>query len=408
MHEVPESAVYGDDDENGEPLLEEPVRLGIKKIPFVLLEISDSLLMDAADYQIALMNLDSADMAYLLKANFPFYVEQFDPRTQSPYVKNEAPNQRIVQSTSQAIDRAANYQVMVSTDKTHEVKVGPAAGRRYPLGVNQPAFIAPPTDPIKASMEKQAQMKEEIRELVLGAVSQLSPRPGTPAGMSQADTGLEAGLSYIGLELQHAERAIAAFWAAYTGGNTATVNYPESYELKTDEDRRLEAADLEKLMVKLPSKTYQKEIAKRMARVLLGPKVAADVLGEIYKEIDGAVVITTDPVIVKQDFDAGFVGLDTASKIRGYPAGEVEKAKQDHADRVARIAIAQSEGGGAGAPAKPGGMGNPAARGVQDLASNKQGGKDEKKVAGNTDIKKDGDTQDQTRGKGKDNKPEEG
>jgi hypothetical protein len=396
--------VYGEDDlgapnsQAQEPVALEPVRLNIRKIPFVLLEISDSLLMDAANYQIALLNLASGDMGYALKANFPFYVEQFDPRVQSPHLKQAGENQRITQSTNQAINSATQYQIIVTNDKVHEVKVGPASGRRYPTGTNQPAFIHPRPEPLHASMAKQDQLKQEIRELVLGAVSQLSPKPGTPANTSQADTGLEAGLAYIGLELQHAERMIAAFWAMYMGGAPATVTYPESYELKTDEDRRKEAADLEALMAKLPSRTYQKAIARRMARVLLGPKISAEDLAMIDREIDDAVVVTTDPAIVKTDFDAGFVGLETASKIRGYPEGEVEKAKKDHAERVARIAIAQSEG--AGAPAKSGGgLANPQSRGLTDLSANADGGRQEKALSRDTTT--DESTASKVRGAGK-------
>lgn len=380
--------LYGDDDK-GEPLLSEPMTLGIRQIPFHIFELPDSLLTDAADYQIALLNLSSSDMAFLLKANFPFYVEQFDPRTQSQYLKADS---KITQSTNPTIE-SGNFQLQVTHDKVHEVRVGAASGRKYPLGTQAPSFIHPSSEPLTASMAKQEQMKSEIRELVLGAVSQLAPLAGTSPGTEQADTGLEAGLAYIGLELQHGERMIAKFWASYMGGASATITYPESYELKTDEDRREEAADLELLMSKLPSKTYQKEIAKRMARVLLGPKVSAETLQKINSEIDAATVVTTDPEIIKSDFESGFVGLDMASKLRGYPAGEVERAKTDHADRIARIAVAQTEGAGAG------GLDNPGARGVGDLAGDKKGGKAERKAANDTTAKE--TTEDQTRGKGK-------
>ena len=49
--------------------------LPITRIPFVMLELYDSLLADVADYQIALMNLSSSDIAYALKSNFPFYTQ---------------------------------------------------------------------------------------------------------------------------------------------------------------------------------------------------------------------------------------------------------------------------------------------------------------------------------------------
>ena len=154
-------------------------------------------------------------------------------------------------------------------------------------------------------------------------------------------------------------------------------------------------------MDKLPSKTYQKAIAKRMARTLLGSKVSAGEMEKIDGEIDAAVVVTTDPTIVSTDFEAGFVGLETASKIRGYPAGEVARAKADHAERVATIAIAQSKAAGAGAPAKnpDGTLANPDARGVADASADPAGGKREK--AASRDNTLSGSTGDNTRGEGK-------
>ncbi len=354
----------------------QPIKLNIPAIPFVLLELSDSLMTDISNYQIALLNLASSDMAYTLKANFPFYVEQFDPRMNSPFIKNESPNAKQTQSTNNQYDPTGSTVISVQQDKVAEVKVGIASGRKYPTGTNAPAFIHPSSEPLLASMKKQEQLKQEVRELIALAITNLTVKAGSKQDSNEGDSGLEAGLSYIGLELEHAERRIAIFWAAYEGAKAATVKYPENYSLKSDADRRKEAADLELLMPKLPSKTAQKEIAKAIARVLLGAKVSNEIMTKIEGEIDSAVVVTTDPDIIKTDFESGFVGLETASKIRGYPAGEVEKAAQDHADRVARIAIAQAEAGGMAATA---GVGDPASRGVADKSGDPKAPGAEKK-----------------------------
>lgn len=380
-----------------QPTDEGPTRLEIDRIPFVMLEISDSLLADVADCQIALLNLASSDMAYALKSNFPFYTEQFEPKTQSPNVKKNPPNIKGIESTVLQTDTNGTTTVVTNQDKTQEVRVGVAVGRRYPTGTDRPGFIAPPSDPLRVSMEKQEQIKQDIRQLVNLAVSSLTPKAGADPGTEKVDVGLEAGLSYIGLELEHFERQVASYWEMYEGGGKiATVHYPENYSLKTDQQRRLEAADLEELMDKLPSKTAQKEIAKRIAGVLLAPRVTVEVLEKINGEIDRAVVVTTDPEIIKADFESGFVGLELASELRGYPKGEVEKAKVDHTERVTRIAIAQAEGGGAGAPAK---TGDPASRGVKDASADPKAPKDEKTAS--RDNTQNDDTSDKTRGEGK-------
>lgn len=374
-------------DKDGDKNYDGPIKLDIPRIPFVIMEISDSLLMDVANYQIALLNLSSSDLSYILKSNFPFYVEQFDPRTTSQHLKQEAPNVIKTSTTSNVLDPTTqNYAVQTTHDRVHEVKVGVASGRRYPMGVNQPAFIHPSSEPLTASMAKQEQMKQEIRQLVALAITNLMPKAGSPASSDKGQSTLEAGLSYIGLELEHAERQIAIFWAAYEGKNTkpATVKYPENYSLKSDQDRRDEAQALETLMSKVPSKTFQKKIAISIAQTLLSGKISSEDMALIEEEINAAVVVTTDPDIIKSDFESGFVGLDTASKIRGYPAGEAEKAKVDHAERAARIAIAQSKGGGAGAIAKT--EGDPASRGVKDQSVDPQAPSQEKTNSRDTTI----------------------
>lgn len=342
---------FGLDDKS----MHDPVPLQLKQIPFAVLDIGESLLQDAADFQIALLNIGSGDMAYLTRANFPFYVEQYDPRMNASNVKT----------------------LNVDPNGVTEIKVGVAAGRRYPINTNQPAFIAPPTDPVIASMAKQEQLKKEIREIVLGNLGNLTPKN------KEGESTIEAGLRFISLELEYAERFIAQMWASYTGEPVATVNYPDSYDIKSDEDRRKEAKDLEELMAKIPSMTFQKEIAKRMAAVLLGPKIATDVMAKIESEIDTATAVTIDPTIIRSDFESGFVSLETASKLRGYPEGEVEQAKKDHAERIARIAISQTQGLGA-------------ARGVDDLSTDPNQGKDEKTLSRMTEY--DDTPTDKTRG----------
>jgi hypothetical protein len=126
------------------------------------------------------------------------------------------------------------------------------------------------------------------------------------------------------------------------------------------------------MIPKIPSKTYQKELTKQIATITIGHKISADTLNKIKKEIDAAEVIISDPDIIKTDLENGLVGVDLASKIRGYPPGQVEAAKKDHADRVARIAVSQTLGA-----AKE--ITNPESRGAPDLGANKNGPQQEKK-----------------------------
>lgn len=351
--------------------------LNLTRIPFVLLEISDSLLSEVANYQIALLNLASSDMAYSLFANFPFYVEQYEPRAVSQHLRNPG-----LSSGGEANDAA--------TGKTEEVKVGTTTGRRYPKGLERPAFINPSTEPLTASMAKQEQLKMEIRQLVNLSVANLQPR-GQSADSKKADNdGLEAGLSYIGMELETMERKVAQFWDAYESKGEATVKYPETYEIRSPMEKQAEAQALQKVVVSVPSGTFQKAVAKRIARLTVGGMVSIEQMNKIEKEVDNADGYTTDPELLAKDVEIGLCDLETASLLRGYPEGTVKKAADDHAERLARIAESQ-------AAANPGQ--NAAARGVPDQAGNPAGGGSQEKKA-SLDTSKDSTVTDKQRGAG--------
>lgn len=375
--------------QQGDPFEEEgELILTIKKIPFVLLELSDSLMSDIADYQIALLNLASSDMNYAIKGNYPFYTEQFDPRAMSAHLKpaGGAPGQ---QQTQQTILDPLTSSFMVNQEKVQDIRVGVAQGRRYPFGMERPGFIHPSSEPLIASMQKQDQLKLEIRQLIHLAISALTPRLASAESKNLDNRGLEAGLSYIGLELEHAERRISEYWSLYESEKPATIRYPETYSLLSDEDRRQQADWLKEIIPTIPSLTYQREIAKRIVEITLGTKISTQVLASIKKEIDNSPVIHGDPKVIEMDVESGLVSLQTASEARGYPPGEVEKAKKDHEERLSRIAKSQTQGLAVTAQA----------RGVPSLGSNPKAGKEEKSQS--RDITTKDNTKKPVRGTGK-------
>jgi hypothetical protein len=332
--------------------------LNLKRIPFFIAELSDSLLTDVADYQVALLNLASSDVNYGLRSNFPFYVEQYSPQSD------------LANRIAKSIDTTGDSAGGLGTESAGPtvVATGTSAGRRYPLGTEAPSFIHPSSEPLKASMDKQEQLKTEIRQLVSLALTNIRPQRASADSKEKDNQGLESGLSYIGMELEHLERQIAEIWAEYEDATeAATILYPDKYSSRTDEDRRAEAKELLEQLPKVPSLTYQKELAKRVSFLLLYNKVDDDMLDVIYKEIDDAEVINIDPDVIAKDIENQLVSNDTASRARLYPAGETEKAAKDHAERATRIAAAQSAG-----------KIDAAARGVKDLAPDQSSAKQEK------------------------------
>lgn len=355
---------------DGTENFEDEVLLDLKEIPFVFFKLTNSLLIDVADYQVALLNLASSDMSYALKSNFPFYTEQYNPQTDNNF---NLPIKMVdvVEGTESQVGTSA----AANTARDNEIKVGTTSGRRYPKGLERPGFIHPSSEPLTASIVKQEKLQKEIQDLVNLSLANVNVNRESTKSREYDNQGLEAGLSYIGMVLELGEQMIAKIWAGYEKSKELPViKYPTKYSLLTDEERITNGKSLQEEMVKLPSKTYQKEIAKRIIDIMLSNKVSFDNLKKMHDEIDNAVVIAIDPEVIQKDHEGGLVSTETASLARGYAKGEVEQAKKDHAERAARIALAQSKAG---------------ARGVADMSASDDA-KEEKDNSQSSDNNPDG------------------
>jgi len=348
------------------------VELELTRIPFVMLDIGNSLIKDVCGHQIALLNLGSSDVSYALRSNFPFYIEQKDLRAVGAHLKHAATADGTATTGGQGA---------AETD----IKVGATHGRSYDKGMNPPAFINPSAEPLRASLELQARLKQDIRELVNLAVSSLAVRASAES-KAMDNQGLEAGLSYIGLLLESAERQLCEHWAAYeerivSKRQIATIKYPDRYSLKTDADRIKEATDLTKLMNSVPGRRVKRELSKGIVQALLGGKISVDDLEAINQEIDNAHYTNSDPQTIILAAQAGLVGEKTGSVALGFDDDEYLAARTDHAERLKVIAESQGIGGGGG-----GSGGDPAARGIPDLSADPNAGSEEKAASRNTDL----------------------
>lgn len=365
-----------------------PIKLNLRRIPFILIDIGQSLLIDVCEYQIALLNLISSDVNYALQANFPFYTEQADMRKVGGHLKSVSNPD----GTATAGGQGAH-------DK--EIKVGTTQGRRYDKETDRPGFIHPSSEPLKASMALRDDMKGDIRRLVNLAVTTLASRSSADS-KAMDNRGLEAGLSYIGLKLEAAERLITEFWAAYEEKDVrlrqvATIKYPNRYSLKSDEDRIEEAGKLSKVILGTPSKTARKELWKSVVVTLLGGKVSPETVTKIMKEIDAAGFTTADPETIIAAQEAGLVGEQLASIALGFPKDEYLKARDDHIERIKRIA--ETQGVVDVAPLAAG------SRGIVDMDDDPaNSGSDEKTVSRDTTLQD--TTKSRTRGNGKNNQKE--
>ena len=167
----------------------EELTLNLENIPFVLFELEHSMLQDIVNHQIALLNLESSDVSYALQANFPFYVEQ-DSGINSEYLKTEE-----------------------NTVDGKDVNVGAIQGRTY--SKDKPGFIHPSSEPLQASMDKQKNLKDDIRSLVNLALSAIRPKFASAESKQMDEKGLESGLAFLGIVLEQGERQLAAIFSDY-------------------------------------------------------------------------------------------------------------------------------------------------------------------------------------------------
>jgi hypothetical protein len=291
-----------------------------------------------------------------------------------------------------------------------EARPGVSHGRTYDLKAEKPGFIHPSPEPLMASIKLQEKLEDDIRKLVnLAVQNKMGQRAISAEAMKLSDQGLEAGLSFIGLVLESAERSIADSWAAYENKDKsqrkiATIKYPDRYSLKNDEDRIKEAKELAELMYTVPGKEVKKELAKNIVTVLLAGKVPTQTIDKIFKQIDEAGYATSDPEIIIRSVEAGLCGEETGSLAIGFDVGEHIKAREDHVRRATDIAMAQAEASMAAQGMQQEEEGeegddNMAARGVKDLDEDKKSGEKEREEEQQKDMKD--DRKDGTRGEGK-------
>lgn len=330
-----------------------PVALELSRIPFVMADLGDSLLRDAAEYQITLMNMLSRAVWYDLQSNFPFYVEQRDTRGAGSHLKQSANEDGTATAGGQgAADNA--------------IQVGAMHGRSYAKDLNEPSFINPSSAPLQASLAFQDKLEADVRKAVNLAVQTMATRASAES-KSMDNQGLEAGLSFIGSVLEQTERSLNTHVAAYENKipakrEIATIKYPDRYSLKTDADRIDEASKLAKLIFSVPTHDGKVEVFKLIISTLLGGRVNVETIDKIHKQIEQSDYLTSDPDTIIAAVEAFVCDPATAAEALGFAKGTAEKAQAAQLEQAKQIALSQGITVGAN------GVGDPGARGVTALS----------------------------------------
>lgn len=318
------------------------VELPLTEIPFVLLDVGNSLIADACSYQIQLLNLVSNDTAYCMQANYTFMIRQRDKQTTG------------------AFQTGGDEQ---------SIKAGEKKGLYYDKGLDPPAFIAPPSKPIEASILMRQESKKEIQEIVSDSLQDV-------AGTTE---GIGAGLSFIGSRLQRGVQRCFDHWAAYesvavAGRTVATITVPEQWIQRPVLDRIEECNQLAKLQFSVSSETAKKEAQKYIVNTLGKDVYPTEKVATIEKEIDEAAYCVGDPTMVVELKNAGIMSGETSALAVGCKPGEAAKALDDQAKRLAMATAAQGA-------ETAGGRGNP------DTKVDPQQTQLDKEASRNTDTK---------------------
>jgi len=269
-------------DDHGSLIPDLSRNLLIDKIPFTVIELSSSLMKDIAKHQVALLNLASTDISFLLTSNTVIYLEQRDLANFNPYAKNKKEKS----GSGEEVESESG----ASTSRRNKIHIGGGTGRFYPVGVNAPSFISPPADPTKVSMDKQQALAQEIRSIVHMTLRTMSTTkaPESADSKKQDLTSLESGLSFIGGVLEQAEIQILDLWMMYDREKTmgpARIIYPDSWNLRTSADLLSEALSLMSLTSQIRSKTMRVELEKQIFDLVLGNTVMPETRAKIESEL---------------------------------------------------------------------------------------------------------------------------
>ena len=302
----------------------------LNMIPFVILELNHGVLKDIAQYQKALMNISSSDINYLIQANFPLYTEQMNQNTQiEQFMKKDNTKNADGTKTSPAIKGK---------------KIGVKHGRTYPIGAERPQYIHPSPEPLLASIKKQDQMKEELRQIVALSVSTMRAKMES-AESKKADTeGLESGLAAVGTVLEAGERIIASIWQKYVGNkDEVKIFYPERYEIKDIDKTIKRCSELLKIISSIPVLSAQVKIMEQVVALLLSHKVDEQQLADIIVEVNKLKIIVIDQDILTEDMESGVISHALVAKLKHYPPSDLAKATKENLAKIEATASAQSK-----------------------------------------------------------------
>lgn len=302
----------------------------LESIPFIFLETSDSLVDAVLGHQSALLNLGSSGVVFAIASNLAVYTEQSDMAWLVAQLKQVELNE---DSAEEASDIAG------------QIKVGLNRGRRYAQNSERPEFITPDNENLQRTLEYYKFLQEDIRRIMLLTIQNLSARGMlTATGLMQSQASVSNGLMALAALLEKAENQIGKHWAEYENTqDTYTVRYPRDFQVTSPADRDTLVKALSEMRELVPSREFREQVTERLASLILGPQVAPEIRERIKQQIKASPVLIGEPKILGQLVEDGICPREYATQALSLPADAAEKANNEHAERLARIAQAQAQ-----------------------------------------------------------------
>lgn len=335
------------------------IRTQLREIPFVMPSLDSSLLTDVASYQRLLMNIASNEGMFAMNANSPILAIQQDARAQGKEWKKPGAGQ-----PEPGGQRSRN-----PTERTG-VRSGWVRGRYYSTEEDVFSWVAVPPESLKVTSDYRMRLADEVRQLVNVAVqNQTGTRTESRETREISAQGLESGLHFIAMKMQHAERQVAKFISMYEGTKmTAVVTYPKRYRLKTQAERIKDAQEFKKIIDALPTQELKKEGVKRIILDLFTGTVTSETMDRMMKAIDNHPYIGNFSDIMEM-VESGLITRELAGGSQDLSPEEVDQATEEKVKAAAAILEAQAK---VKAPERS------AARGVPEVDPNPQSGEEER------------------------------
>jgi hypothetical protein len=302
--------------------------LDLKNIPIIILETTDSIIQDVIGHQAAVLNIMSSTIAYAIGANMSVYTEQSDMATLMASLR------------SLPVEDATEG----NTDAAAKLKIGNNYGRRYAQNSERPDFISPDTENIPKMLDLYDKIRDDIRRLMLLALQNVSVRGlMTVTALTQSQASTNHGLAVLAVALEKAERGITQIWADFEKQpDDYVVKYPNDFQMMSVQERLEHIEKLSKMQDVVPSATYRQIIANQITSLVLNQQLSAELRNQIETEIKEAPSLVIRPADVPKLTEEGVLPREYASKLLNLPADTAEKANLEHAERLRRIALAQT------------------------------------------------------------------